>query len=259
VKPPRPSAGTRPAPLPVTARGDRPSRCAAPPPTTVAGYQTLFAGIPVEQWAAGDGAVTVPFGGTSIWLFGDTFSARPHGFVHSSAIVQTGGCLHVSHGGAQLLPDDPDTRASVSGHPAAIHHIYWIEGGHPIDATHLAVTARSMSLVPHWDPAKHEQVYGTWDFADGGFDRTALIAVSATDDLTFVRWTGKVATPPPDPGPMLDCEAPAAPKRGHFCYSVHTHPELRLTGGHVLVSTSQGWDDRRLHPFADYRPIFSES
>jgi hypothetical protein len=77
-------------------------------------------------------------------------------------------------------------------------------------ATHLAVTARSMKLVPHWDAAKHRQVYGIWDFADGGFDRTALIAVSAAGDLAFVRWTGEAVTPPPDPGPMLDCEAPAA-------------------------------------------------
>lgn len=217
----------------------------------------MFARIPAGEWAAGDDGITVPFGPRSIWLFGDTFSARPQGFVHSTAIVQTGGCLHVSHAGAQLLPDDADTRVQIGGRPAIVHHIYWIETGYPIDATHVAIIARAMRLVPHWDAKQGKLVYGPWDFADGGFDRTALVSVSAAGDLTFVRWTAQAHTPPPDAGPMLDCEAPSPPVPGHFCYARHAHPELRLAGGQVLITTSQGWDDGRNHPVADYRLIFT--
>lgn len=217
----------------------------------------MFARVPASQWAAGDGGITVPFGGRSIWLFGDTFSARPNGFVHSSAIVQDGGCLSVSHEGAQVLPDDPDTHTQVAGHAAVVHHIYWTESGRPVDATHVAITARAIRLVPHWDARQHRLVYGQWDFHDGGADRTALVAVSAAGDLTFAGWTAEARTPPLDPGPMLDCEAPAPPEPGHFCYARHAHPELPLAGGRVLVTTSQGWDDGRHHPFSDYRLIFS--
>lgn len=240
-----------------TAPGASAKHCSAPAPTTAAGYATLFGLLPTREWAAGDDGITVPFGRRSIWLFGDTFSARPRGFVHSTAIVQTGGCLHVSHAGDQVLPDDADTSAQVAGHTAVIHHIYWIETGHPIDATHMAITARAMRLVPHWDANQHKLVYGQWDFHDGGFDRTALVSVSTVRDLTFVRWTAEAHTPPPNPGSMLNCDAPAPAQPGHFCYARHVHPELRLSAGQVLVTTSQGWDDGRLHPFGDYRLIFT--
>jgi hypothetical protein len=239
--------------------GSADERCAAAAPSTPAGYAAMFSHIPADEWAGGDGGITVPFGPRSIWLFSDTFSARPHGFAHSTAIVQTGGCMHVSHAGGQILPDDADTRAQVSGHAAVIHHIYWIESGHVIDGTHIAITARAMKLVPHWDGKRRELVYGEWDFADGGFDRTALVSVSASGDLTFVRWTATVRAPAPNAGSMLDCEAPAPATPGHFCYARHIHPELRLAGGRLLVTTSQGWDDGKLHPFADYGLVFSES
>jgi hypothetical protein len=195
----------------------------------------MFARLPQTEWAAGDDGISIPFGKTSIWLFGDTMSARPQGFVHSTAIVQTDGCLHVSRAGAQLLPNDD------------AHHIYWIESARPVDRAHIAVIARAIVLT------------GTclWCFHDGGFDRTALMSVSAGGDLTFLRWTAKAHTPPPDPGPLLDCEAPAPALPGHFCYARSVHSELRLAGGRVLVTTAQGWDDGRLHPFTDYRLIFT--
>jgi hypothetical protein len=224
-------------PANVASAPDRPpaKTCTAPAPTTPGGYAALFAHLPVAEWGAGDTGLTVPFGQRSVWLFGDTMSARPHGFVHSSAIVQTGGCLTVSHAGAQLLPNDD------------AQHIYWIESARAVDPAHLAVVARSTVLS------------GTcpWCFHDGGVDRTALVSVSTGGDLTFVRWTSQARTPSPDPGPMLDCEAPAPPRPGHFCYARHVHPELLLAGGQVLVTTSQGWDDGRQHPFADYRLILS--
>lgn len=197
----------------------------------------MFAALPVGQWGAADGGVSVPFFGKSVWLFGDTFEAHAHGLAHSTAIVQDRGCLHVSHAGAQLLPDDD---------PA---HVYWMEGGKVIDRGHLAIAARSVILSGN----------RVWNFADGGFDRTALVSVSAAGDLTFVRWSAKHFSPPPDQGPMLDCEAPAPATPGHFCYAEHAHPELHLSGGHILDSTSQNWTDGAWHGWNAYRLIFSQS
>ncbi len=211
--------------------------CTRPAPTTPAGYTRMFAALPVGQWGAADGGVSVPFYGKSVWLFGDTFEAHKDGLAHSTAIVQDRGCLHVSHAGAQLLPDDDPM------------HVYWMEGGQVIDRSHLAITGRSVVLNGS----------GVWDFADGGYDRTALVSVSAAGDLTFVRWIAKYINPPPNQGPMLDCEAPAPATPGHICYSEHAHPELRLSGGHILDSTSQNWTDSVWHGWNAYRLIFSQS
>jgi hypothetical protein len=106
-------------------------------PTTAAGFADLFAGLDPAQWGGADVAASVPLpDGRSVWLFGDTLST--YRLVHSTAVVQTGGRLHVSRGGAQLLPDDD------------AHHIYWIVGGSVHDAEHLVITARSRRRVqPH--------------------------------------------------------------------------------------------------------------
>ena len=199
-------------------------------PTTARGYADLFARLPTSQWGAADLSISVPLGGRSVWLYGDTFEA--HRFVHSTAIVQTRGCLHVSHAGAQLLPNDD------------AHHIYWIASARVVDGSHLAVIARSTVLT------------GTclFCFRDGGFDRTALLSVSTTGDLSFVRWTAKHVRPAPNAGPMIHIDN----QPHHFGYARHAHPEARLASGRMLVTTCQNWDDGILHQFADYRPIFAE-
>lgn len=208
-------------------------RCATPAPTTVAGYARLFSGLPVSEWGAADGSMSVPLSdGRSVWLYGDTLSAGR--FVHSTAITQDRGCLHVSHQGAQLLPND-DAK-----------HIYWVLGA-TARGNSLLVRARAITLVGT----------GPWDFRDGGHTRTALTTVNATGDVTFVRWLRDVRSQAPNPGPMIDCEAPAASTPHHVCYSRHTHPEAHLAGGRVLITTCQNWDDGVFHPFAAYRPIFS--
>jgi hypothetical protein len=163
-----------------------------------------------------------------VWLYGDTFSTGR--FVHSTAIVQDKGCLHVSHAGAQLLPND-DAK-----------HIYWIDSARPVPGG-LAVKARAISLT------------GTcaWCFRDGGYYRTALVTVSRSGDAAFQRWTGRVVSAAPDPGWMY----PYGPH--HFGYARHVHPEFKLAGGGALVTTCQNWDDGVLHPMASYRPIFTAS
>ena len=200
-----------------------------PAPTTAAGYAHAFATLPTGQWGAADVALTVPLSTRglvrTVWLFGDTLSTSR--FVHSTAIIQTGGRFYVSHQGAQLLPNDDAS------------HIYWILSGRLASAGSLLVTARSIHLTGT----------GAWAFADDGFSRTALVHVGT--DLTFVRWVSRVYGPMPDQGPLY------AYGPHHFGYSRHVHHELKLTGGQVLVTTCQNWDDGVLHPFAAYRPIFT--
>ena len=156
-----------------------PTTTARPAPTTAAGYTAAFAALPVEEWGAGDGGVSVPVGSRDVWLFGDTFEAHENGLAHSTVVVQRGGNFHVSNAGAQLLPNDDDT------------HIYWMIGATVVDDNFLYVTGRSVVLTGS----------GMWDFHDGGFDHTALVQLDNYDNATFVRWISKDdSAPVPDPG-----------------------------------------------------------
>jgi hypothetical protein len=210
-------------------RRTEPVSCIKKAPTTTAGYTAMFAALPTALWGAADGAESLKVGARSVWFFGDTASTGR--FVHSTAITQAGGCLHVSHGGAQLLPNDNPS------------HIYWIESARAVSATRVDVTARTVTLTGT----------GGWDFADGGYDRTAVTSLNATGDLTFSRWGPKVASPVPNPGPMY-VYGPH-----HFGYGRHTHPELPLASHKMLVSTNQNWDDGHVHPYSAYRTLFTQS
>ena len=204
-----------------------PTMCAAPTPTTAAGFQAMFATVDTREFGAADVGISVKVGGRSVWLWGDTFSEGR--FVHSTAITQDRGCLRVSHGGAQLLPNDD------------AQHIYWIQ------------SATSDRSTPYGKPPSVVITgSGAWDFRDGGFSRTAVTHLDADGDLTFVRWGAPVVSPAPDPGPLYVLGP------HHYGYSVQTHPEFRLASGKTLVSMAQNWDDGVLHPFTDYRVLFSE-
>jgi hypothetical protein len=222
-----PPARSSPPDVEVVAR-PTPVSCGRKAPSTAAGYAAMFAALPVTTWGAADVAASFKVGGRSVWLYGDTFSTGR--FVHSTAITQDRGCLHVSHGGAQLLPDDSPT------------HIYWIASAVVVSSTRLDVRARAITLT------------GTraWAFKDGGFDRTAVTRLNAAGDLTFASWGAKVASPVPDPGSMY-VYGPH-----HFGYDRRAHPELKLASGRMLVTTSQNWDDGVLHPVAAYRTLFTE-
>ena len=88
---------------------------------------------------------------------------------------------------------------------------------------------------------------------------------SPTGDVTFHGWTSeKVICPPSDPGPMYNFGDGNA---NHFGYLRFTHPELKLAGGKLLVSTSQNWTDTwEQHcnldgsfRWTDYQPVFTEA
>lgn len=206
----------------------KPVGCHAPAPTTAHGYAAMFAHLNPAQWGAADVSISVPIpGGRSVWLYGDTFSTGR--FVHSTAIVQHGGCLHVSHAGAQLLPNDTATR------------IYWIDAARWTGKA-LAVRARATVINPAGGP---------WAFHDAGTYRWFYATVSPAGDVT-VAYKGASHRSPLHSTNDFHAVGPH-----HFTYARHTHTEAHLASGRVLVTVCQNWDDGVLHPFADYRPIFS--
>ena len=206
-------------------------------PTTAKVYANLWAKIPTSQWGAADVSVSVRMPDRRVvWLYGDTASTTR--FVHSTAIVQNGSCLRVSHGGAQLIPNDDD------------RHIYWLQGGRPVSGstypkgTNLALKARSVEITDPTNP---------WGFADGGFSRTACMHVDAAGNVTFLQWGAKDYSPAPYNGPGVTFEP------HHFGYSIQFHPWARLASGKVLTTMAQNYDDGILRPFSAYKPIWMET
>jgi hypothetical protein len=219
-----------PAPV-TTARAVRQSivqtGCHTPAPTTARGYTALWAKLPVARWGGGDVSISVKLGARTVWLYGDTLSTGR--FVHSTAIVQTGGCLHVSRQGAQVLPN-----AGTSW--------YWIVSASAYGPGAVKILAESV----------HRTGAGAWDFAIGS-SRYALVAVSKAGDLTFSRWLpGTYATPKPA-GTLIRVSA------GHVEYGQVVHRDIRLADGRYLLTTCQNWDDGRLHALRAYAPLFSEA
>lgn len=215
--------------------------CTIPAPTTARGYRAMLDAVPDAQWGAADVSISTRIAdGRVVWLYGDTFSTGR--FVHSTAIVQTRGCLHVSRGGAQLLPNTVVEANPTKARPTII---YWISAA-KAHGTGLDITARRIAIFGR----------GVWDFRDTGYQRTFSATVTAAGDVaaTFARSVG-AWTPAPDPGPFY---AFGDNNPHHFGYSRHTHPEARLASGRMLVTTCQNWDDGVLHPFAAYRPVFTE-
>lgn len=200
------------------------SGCHAPAPTTAAGYTAAFSRIPVAQWGGGDVAITVTLGTRHVWLFGDTLSTSR--FVHSSAITQDGGCFHVSHGGAQLLPDSGSAW-------------WWIESASRVTGSTIRVKAEIV----------HRTGTGAWGFATGR-SRYALAVVSAAGDVTFTRWL---------PGTVPSDKPRGVLRRlasGQVSYGRYVHRDIPVAGGY-LVTTCRNWDDGRLHPLRTYAPAFS--
>lgn len=233
--------------------------CSKPTPTTAAGYAAMFAAVPTSQWGGADVSISVRVGGTNVWLWGDTisqvtswpFTGANGRFVHSSAISQTLGCAHVSHAGAQLLPNDADGSW------------YWIKSAAAVDSTHLRITA---DHVVRTGP-------GAWDFKVVG-ERTATASLNVTGDVTFTSWTG-AAVPVQhivqkdggiyapwtstvseiSNGKVLATGLPHTTANFSYAPFVHTGT-AHLASGKVLLTVCQ--NSSPLNSYAGYRPIFSE-
>lgn len=212
-------ATTTPTTSPVAAKP-----CNRPAPTTAAGYAAMFAHTPLAQWGGGDTAITVTLGHRHVWLFSDTLSTGR--FVHSTAITQDGGCLHVSHAGAQLLPNGAASW-------------YWIQTARAAGASTIRVKAVQV----------HATGTGPWDFTTGRA-RYAIVTVNQAGDVTFSRWLPGThpATPP------IGTLRRTGP--GRVSYGQVIHRDIPVTGGY-LVTTCQNWDDGQFHPLRSYAPLFS--
>lgn len=186
-----------------------------PAPTTVTGYRDMFATVDTAEWGAADVGLSVDLpSGQRVWLYGDTLSGT-NGFVHSTAITQDGGTLHVSHGGQQLLPDKADNQ------------IYWIEGAKPVGGNKIAVDAALMDIGTN----------GPWDFTRHRPDaHRAIVVVDPTGDVTFDHWATWVPGNPPST--YMKVLEPH-----HYQYNERAHPTIVLDSGRVLYTYSQNWDD----------------
>lgn len=250
--------------------------CTKPAPATAAGYAAMFAHVPTVQWGGADVALSVPLpSGRVVWLYGDTFSqvTRWAPFAgrmfHSSAIVQTGGCLHVSQQGSWVLPGQVDL--TNYDNPATAKPVlawYWIKGAvsygrtSPYGFDYLLITA------------DHVQATGDkpWQFKVIG-QRTAQAWVSASGDVGFVQWVNHAPAPvqhvvrkdgpyPPwsptvsdvRTGKVLVTGLPHS--RTHFSYAPSVHPEAHLASGRTLLTVCQ--NATPLRSYAAYRPLFFE-
>lgn len=229
--------------------------CSRPAPTTAAGYAAMFAALPASQWGAADVSISTKVGTTDVWLFGDTLSGvtswSPYvgRFVHSTIVTQVGGCPHVSHAGAQTLPNDADGSW------------YWIKAAVAVDSTHLRITADRVVKTGS----------GPWDFATVG-ERTATAVLATTGDVTFQSWTGgavpvqnivkKDGPYPPwsttvsevSNGKVLVTGLPSA--LHHFSYAPSVHQEMHLASGKTLLTVCQ--NETPNTGYANYRALFFE-
>lgn len=252
---------------PVSAPG-----CTAPTPTTAAGYQAMFDTVPTSQWGGADVGLSVRVGGYNVWLWGDTISnvtSWPYNglngrMVHSSAITQRYGCLHVSQGGRELLPSQVDlTNYTDPAKAEPIEAWFWIKSAAAIDGTHFLVTA---DHVQRTGP-------GVWDFKVVG-QQTAHATILTTGDVVFDGWLpGHVPVPvqnvvkkdgayPPwsdsvseiSNGKILVTGLPHS--TSHFSYSPFVHPETRMASGKTLLTVAT--NSTPLTSYSGYKPLWLE-
>lgn len=218
-------------------------------PTTVDGYRAMFAKVPVSQWGGADVSISTKLrDGRRVWLYGDTLSGN-NGFVHSTALTQSGGTLHVSAGGKQVLPNAKDANGRTI--------IFWVEQAKQQASGDLLITAAPVTLTGT----------GLFDFhRDPTRSRQALVAINSAGDLTFKKWVRYIHRP------LLTIDgedAHPAPdgKVGHWYYSYVIH-DIRLADGTWLETNAQNWEDgfsdAHRNPdgslrYTDWRPVFSSS
>lgn len=203
-------------------------------PTSAVGYAALWATLDVDEWGGADVSLSVPLAdGRVVWLYGDTLS-RAHGMVHSSGITQDGGALHVSRGGAQLLPNNGRT-------------VHWVEAAREVRPGVLTVTAA---------PIRFGDSERAWDFHRARErSRVAEVLVDSAGDLTFTRWTGTTESP----AAFTDLTIKAD---GHVTYEARAHRWAELEGGATLRTVNNNWTrgfrltSSGAIDYAAYRPTF---
>lgn len=221
-------------------------------PTTVAGYEKMFDKVPVAQWGGGDVSISHKLpDGRRVWLYGDTLS-KNNGFVHSTALVQTGNKLHVSRGGKQLLPnsgtDPADPKREL---------ISWIDGVKQGPTRNTLIVSSMQMSVGKAD---------AWDFRNTreGQSRQAIVKVDDTGNMKFVKWKGWAPTPTKNNPHLTNDFVTEGPN--HYTYGTITH-DIKLADGSKLTTRSQNWDNSFADHmnsdgsfrYRDWAPIFGKS
>lgn len=214
-------------------------------PASAAGFQAMFDKVSTHEWGGGDVSTSVRLvDGRSVWLYGDTLS-RKHGMVNSTALTQTGSTLHVSHGGAQLLP-----KGWNAGDGRKI--VYWIETARHAGGNKVDVTVAPMSIGSG----------NVWDFRRAtDKSRVAHLAVARNGDVNFTGWGGWVPEPYVDKtllGIWQGVPEHLAADPGAVFYRKNAHPQFRMASGKVLKSICRNRTDGDLSDLKKFRPIFIE-
>lgn len=204
--------------------------------------------ISPAEWGAADMAISVKISdGRVVWLYGDTMS-KNNGFVNSSAIVQSGSLLHVSHQGAQVFPKG--RTEEFMGYKT----VYWIETARSTEDNKIIATVAETRIGTK----------SVWDFKrEHNYSHEALLEVTASGDVNFVKWLSRVK-PPKLNNELITFDAQ---NRNHFAYAKQEHKHFILASGETLLTYSQNWDNIPNNDFkrtatgeidwAAYRPIFT--
>lgn len=222
----------------------KPVAAATEAPTTATVFTEMFDQVSPTVWGGGDVSTSVRIAdGRTVWLYGDTLSGK-HGMVNSTALVQTGGTLHVSHGGEQLLP-----RGGVQNGRKTV---YWIETAQHAGDNKVSVTVAPMSIGTK----------SVWDFKRATVkSRTATLSVDEAGDVNFTGWGEWVAEPTVEKtllGVAQGVPAGSAADKGAVHYRKNAHPQFTLEGGKTLKTICRNRTDGDMSDLKDYRPIFIE-
>lgn len=212
--------------------------CDRPAPTTPEGYQDLWASLNPDEWGASDVHLPIRMPNrdgraTRVWLYGDTMSNGGR-MVHSSAITQVGGCLKVSRGGAQLLPNAGDGS------------IFWI-----LDAWRVPDTDRLIRVKARSTMLTGEE--GMWGFRDNGYFRQMTVKLQDDGNVVFVTgsMSAKQFTPEP-PSDAVVANPGETPVHWHYFFRTL----WKLPDGRTLKTHSQNWEGPLQGGWANYRPVF---
>lgn len=186
------------------------AQCRQVAPSSVAGYAALWDSLDPARWASATAAASVPLpDGRTVWLYGATTTRRGRTSAvtsWSSAVTQRGGCLHISHQGAPLLPSDD------------VRNVYRLDAAIPASPTSILVTATRLYVTG--DCATCAAPEGT---------AAALVSVNSSGDLDFSSWI-----PLPDNGVSWGAGL-ATDGRQIAVYG--TQRDMSLVGYQVKVAT----------------------
>lgn len=186
------------------------AQCRQVAPSSLSGYAALWDSLDPARWASATAAASVPLpDGRTVWLYGATTTRRGRTSAvtsWSSAVTQRGGCLHISHQGAPVLPSDD------------VWNVYRLDAAIPASPTSILVTATRLNVSADCDSCTVPE--GTV---------AALVSVNTSGDLDFSSWVSL-----PDNGVSWGA---ALATDGQQIAVYGTQRDMSLVGYQVKVAT----------------------